>query len=303
MGTRFAIDLEAAPRTPFVEYVAQLGESSRKPQIWACFRAAQMLDGRVRKPADLIRWRWHKLRRSDAESLRVLAWRQYAPTTARRIFGALVAVMRAAAGLDPRAIEGVASVKAPRSMPVEKGRVLTDGELAALLQCPLPGRLGPRDKAAIALLYGCGLRRSELAGAQLADLSLPASSLWVRDPGHRPRRVPIPDGTRKAIETWLGDRGWLPGPLVTAGTFDHFPGQGAMTATLPRDILARASMRAGLTKRVRPSDLRRTYVAHLLAAGFSPAFVGELTTGELDPATIDRDAAHLRAASAITVRS
>jgi len=103
-----------------------------------------------------------------------------------------------AAGEDPCA--GVVLPRAPRALP----RVLRPDQTDTLLEAPDPRTpLGLRDRAMLEVLYGSGLRVSELVSLALSALDARAGLLRVRGKGGRERVVPIGAPGLAALEAWL----------------------------------------------------------------------------------------------------
>lgn len=107
-----------------------------------------------------------------------------------------------------------ALLKSPKlSRPLPK---LVDADsLAQVLEAPLTGP-GPRaqklrDAALLELLYGSGLRVSELVGLDLDDVSLDESELRVTGKGKKQRLVPIGGAADRALRAYLEHRGELRG--------------------------------------------------------------------------------------------
>ena len=67
----------------------------------------------------------------------------------------------------------------------------------------------------MALVYGSGLRRAELAALSIADISWKDSSVRVMGKGNKERTVFMPAGMVAAVKAWLEYRGNGAGPRVT----------------------------------------------------------------------------------------
>ena len=137
-------------------------------------------------------------------------------------------------------------------------------ELAKLFRaCAQARESGVRDAAALALLYGCGLRRSEAVSVDVAAFD--GSSIRVIGKGNKQRQVPIPVAAVAALHAWLELRGSAPGPLLC-------PVRGrtvtvrAMSAQAIMTALLRRAADAGVAH-LSPHDLRRSYITGLLRAG------------------------------------
>ena len=124
---------------------------------------------------------------------------------------------------------------------------------------------GARDAALLALAYGAGLRRAELAAARLADLD--GDTLGVHGKGRRERIAYLgANGCAAAVSAWIAVRGTEDGPLFRPVNKGGRVIAGGMS---PRAIGKRVQVlgtRAGLGK-VSPHMLRRSFATSLLSAG------------------------------------
>jgi len=100
----------------------------------------------------------------------------------------------------------VRTPKAPQKLPdvmtPEQVNTLIDGVAADKLERPFP----VRDRAIFELLYGCGVRVSELAGLNLEDVDRAERWLRVRGKGRKERQVPLPGQAAGALERYLSQR-------------------------------------------------------------------------------------------------
>lgn len=227
---------------------------------------------------------WARLRHEHLQALRTILAERYAPTTANKHLHAVRGVLRQAfllRQLSADAWQRVRELKPVRGSRPPAGRALSYGEVEALFRaCETGTRQGARDAALVALLYGCGLRRAEALGVDLADLDLAdldrgAATVVVRGKGNKHRVAPVPPGTRAALAAWLAVRQSSPGPLITSvlvGWRGRPRRLSEAHAALALDRLARA---AGL-RHFSPHDLRRTYASHLLDRGVDLAMVKQL---------------------------
>ena len=186
---------------------------------------------------------------------------------------ALVAVRRflrqvgaaGAAGQDPCA--GVALPRSGRPLP----RVLRPDESAALIEAADPATpLGLRDRAMLEVLYGCGLRVSELVGLPLSALDARAGLLRVRCKGGRERLVPLGRPGLAALRAWLADgRPWLLRPGGRAGEAMFLSTRGAAMTRQNFFVRLRDLARlAGIDPaRVSPHVLRHAFATDLLEGG------------------------------------
>ncbi len=100
------------------------------------------------------------------------------------------------------ASEGVAAPRLPRTLP----RTLRPDETAALIEAAAPdGALGLRDRAMLEVLYGSGLRVSELVSLPVAALDRRAGVVRVLGKGRKERLVPMSEPALDAVESYLRD--------------------------------------------------------------------------------------------------
>jgi integrase/recombinase XerC len=148
-------------------------------------------------------------------------------------------------------------------------RVLSAGEIDALLDRPASSALELRDRAVLELLYAAGLRVSELCGLDRRGVDLGARTVTVLGKGGKERRVPIHDAAAAALTEWLaGGRAQMDGPKDAIFVNQR----GARLG--PRDvrrILDRLS-----ASPTHPHALRHTFATHLLDGGADLRVVQEL---------------------------
>jgi site-specific recombinase XerD len=156
-------------------------------------------------------------------------------------------------------------------------RVLTSDELGVMLE-PVVEEVGDRsavrlrDDAVLELLYGSGLRVSELCGLDVDDVDLPAKHVTVWGKGGKQRRVPASVASVEALCAYVRDaRALLMRPETPAGAlFVNLRG-GRLG---PRDVRRILDRRAPTP--THPHALRHTYATHLLDGGADLRVVQEL---------------------------
>lgn len=154
-------------------------------------------------------------------------------------------------------------------------RVLSESQAGALVESPDPTRSeAARDRAILELLYGSGLRASEVVGADVEDLDLSARLIRVHGKGGKDRIVPLGGPCIAALRAHLENRassaGSYQGPL--------FPGRGSggrMSSRSIQRIVAAWAGRSGMGG-VHPHLLRHTFATHLLDRGAELRAVQEL---------------------------
>lgn len=185
------------------------------------------------------------------------------------------------------AIREVRSVSGTQSE--RRGRALPIAEVHALMtHCSQDdGPVGRRDAALLALAFGCGLRRAELAGLTVEGSLLKKCALVVKGKGNKQRTVPIPRRAAALLQAWFDVR-----PAGTGPVFVRFePGrsarsgraalrnderqlQGLSTTRIYQIVRARAAS-AGLDD-TSPHDLRRSFATYLLDVGAQLNVVADL---------------------------
>ena len=121
-----------------------------------------------------------------------------------------------------------------------------------------------RDRAILEVLYGTGLRNSELCNLELSDYSAEKDVLFVRHgKGGKDRVVPVGQKAREALERYLWQKRATARGRERARIFLTQYGT-PITTEAVRDLVERAGKRAGLKQRVRPHSLRHACATHLL---------------------------------------
>jgi site-specific recombinase XerC len=119
--------------------------------------------------------------------------------------------------LSPELAAGIHHVKGVRKLGSRLGNWLTAGEAAALCQVPDGQTLtGKRNRAILAILLGCDLRRRELAELTLDRLQRREERWAIVDligKGRHIRTVPVPNWVKETLDSWLTAAGIESGPL------------------------------------------------------------------------------------------
>jgi integrase/recombinase XerD len=166
---------------------------------------------------------------------------------------------------DP--LEGVSGPRIPHPLP----RVLRPDETLRLLDA-IEGDapMALRDRAMLELLYGAGLRVSELVGLPLTALDRRAGLLRVMGKGSRERVVPMGDTARVALDRYLADgRAALLGARPDRSRAVFLTRRsGPMTRQNFFTLLRKLALRAGIApERVSPHVLRHAVATDLLEGG------------------------------------
>ena len=197
-------------RNPLEVFLAGFADESQRATRAALDSVADILtDGKIKA----VSLAWHRLRSNHVTALRGRMLRFYAPATSNRYLSGLRGVLKEAWRLeliDRETMERTMDVAPIRGRREQRGRAVTREELLAVFgACAKDENLaaGARDAAILALLYGSGLRRAELAALSVADISWKDSSVRVLGKGNKQRTVFMPAGTVAAVKAWLDVRG------------------------------------------------------------------------------------------------
>ena len=203
----------------------------------------------------------------------------YERTSINKMLSALRGVLLEAWKLelmDHETMKRAGAIRPPKGEGLKPvaGRAIKSGELRALFEaCAAdPNRsAGDRDSCAIALLYGAGLRRSELVALTLGDFDQETGALTVRHgKGDKARQVYVEGGAERALSRWITRRR----PLTSTPTSPLFvPVTKSGRLILRRltdqaifDMLRRRAIKAHVPS-FSPHDFRRTFIGDLLDAG------------------------------------
>ena len=159
------------------------------------------------------------------------------------------------------------NLESPRTWKVLP-KYLSQEEIVTLLQQPPADTpLGIRDRAILELLYGTGLRVSELTSLRVADVHPEAGYVRALGKGNKQRIVPVGKLAIAAVEQYLaGPRNQLLGSRASGYLIVSRRG-GKLTRQAVWLLLSRYGRTAGLPKRITPHLLRHSFATHLLARG------------------------------------
>lgn len=163
--------------------------------------------------------------------------------------------------LDPVLATAIREVKGVRQQGTRTGKWLSKNETERLLSAPPIDTLkGQRDRAVLAVLVGCGVRREEISSLRLDQIQ-PRDGRWcivdLIGKHGRIRTIPMPKWAKDAIDKWTVAAGISSGRMfrgVNKG--DHATGE-SLTAQGILRCVAKYSSAVDLV--VSPHDLRRTY--------------------------------------------
>ncbi|MFK3663537.1 tyrosine-type recombinase/integrase [Scandinavium sp. NPDC088450] len=216
---------------------------------------------------------WGAMRRHHVQAIiALLQDADKAPATINTYLSALKGVATEAwmmKQLDAESCEHIRRVRNVRGSRLPRGRALPREEIRALFGvCDADKKsLGLRDAAILGVMFGGGLRRSEVVGLDLASLMMTDQALRVLGKGNKERIAYLPAGSWHRLLLWVDQiRGEVPGPLFTRirrhdDVTDH-----RMTDQAVYHILGERQRQAGIEK-CAPHDIRRTFATTMLDNG------------------------------------
>jgi integrase/recombinase XerD len=240
----------------------------------------------------------------------LLAYESYLRTRGRRVETADISLVeehlaqRRDDGLSPASVaRALAAIRGLHRFCVEEGKAdsdptadisrprsglrlpkaLDEEDVVRLLEaCAETDAFARRDRAILEVLYGTGVRVSELAGLSLSDLGSDTGLVRVLGKGGKERLVPLGRCARLALDDWLGPRGrpqLAPRRWARRGdseaVFLNARG-GRLTRQGIWGVLKKRAGSVGLSNQVHPHVLRHSCATHMLAHGADIRVVQEL---------------------------
>ncbi len=187
---------------------------------------------------------------------------EFAPSTINVRLSAIrkLASQAAEAGLLSNDLaSGIQRLKGARKLGVRAGNWLTKEQASELLHSPDTGTLkGKRDRALLALLIGCGLRRSEMAALSFENIEQ-REGRWVLPDlvgkGGRVRTVPLPAWVKSGIDAWSSAAGLCEGKVFRSIDKKGLVWGQGITAKVIWWVVLRYAKKVGIPK-LAPHDLR-----------------------------------------------
>ena len=191
--------------------------------------------------------------------------------------------------IDQAQANGISRAKGVKTAGVRAGNWLTREQAQALLNLPDTSTVkGLRDRAILAVMLGCGLRRSEVSGLTVEDVQQRDGRWVIVDlvgKGGRVRTVPMPNWTKAAIDAWTGAAGITTGVMFRSiRRGDHLDGDD-MTDQAVADVVTSYGDQLGVD--LAAHDLRRTFAKLAHKAGGRVDQI-QFTLGHASMATTER---------------
>ncbi|MDU3074783.1 MAG: tyrosine-type recombinase/integrase [Mixta calida] len=216
---------------------------------------------------------WGSLRRHHIRGLlEMLQVSGRAPATINTYLSALKGTAREAwmmKQMDTESYQQILAERAVRGSRLTRGRALAPEEIHALFHsCEKDtGCKGPRDAAMLAVMLGCGLRRSEVVDLDYASILHKKQALIVRGKGNKERLAFMPEKVWQRIHIWTDTiRGEQEGPLFTRIRSGDDVTFQRMTPQAVYHILGQRRADSGIDV-CAPHDLRRTFASMMLDNG------------------------------------
>jgi integrase/recombinase XerC len=146
-----------------------------------------------------------------------------------------------------------------------------DGEMPEVAAFP------ERDRLMLELLYGCGIRNSELTGINLDDIRLSAEAILIRGKGKKERYVPFGDSVKGALAVYLPERQKIfASNRKPANALLINSRGGRLTTRSVGRIIKKIAVAKGLSPDVHPHTLRHAFGTHMLEEGADLRAIQEL---------------------------
>jgi integrase/recombinase XerC len=237
------------------------------------------LSGRQGKPVSLAH-----LNCLTPQDLRAFMAARRAEGTCSRSLSRALSALRTFFGFLERAgllknpaVLAVALPKLPPSLPKALTAVKAKAVMAESADAEGRGQekwIGARDRAALLLLYGSGLRVSEALGLKRKEAPLPPRDIIrVKGKGGKERIVPVLPVTQNAVKDYVDI---CPYPLPPEEPLFRGAKGGELSARILQLLIARMRGALGLPVTATPHALRHSFATHLLGAGADLRAIQEL---------------------------
>ena len=177
--------------------------------------------------------------------------------------------------VDQNPAKLVATPRLPKKLP----RVPTIEEMNSVLDGQMPETVAfpERDRLMLELLYGCGIRNSELTGINLDDIRLSAEAILIRGKGKKERYVTFGETAKHALAAYLPARQALLSESHKNSTALLINQRGGrLTTRSVGRIIKKIAVSKGLSPDVHPHTLRHAFGTHMLEEGADLRAIQEL---------------------------
>ena len=258
-------------KNPALSYLDNLGSRGSATTMHNCLTHIAQILGRT----DIFDADWGALRRHHILFvMQKLKDKNIAPATINLYFYSMKGVAKEAWSCDvmpQSAYLKISILKALNYVRLPVGRSLSKLQCRKLLEaCNDETLRGARDKALLAIMIGCGLRRAEVVALKIENWNSQEKTLCFIGKGNKQRKVFIPVSLLDNLQQWFEVRGLGEGamfPRITGhGKYESLKTQSHMLASSVYRIVRRRSRKANIPD-ITPHDLRRTFATIMLDAG------------------------------------
>ena len=137
--------------------------------------------------------------------------------------------------------------------------------------------LGRRNQCIVEVLYGCGLRVSELTGLKISNINFKELYMRIEGKGGKTRFVPLAEFTANIIKEYMKNERaqGIINPKSTDILFLNRRGNG-LTRVMIFTIIKNLTKAAGITKNISPHTFRHSYATHLMENGADLRYIQEM---------------------------
>lgn len=165
--------------------------------------------------------------------------------------------------------KGISTPKGGRHLP----KNIDVDEVNQLLNIDDSDPLAVRDRAMLELMYGAGLRLSELVGLDCRNINLQAGELWVVGKGSKERKLPMGRMAIDWLERWLEKREWFAPEDDALFISKH---GNRISARNVEKRFSQWGIKQGVNSHVHPHKLRHSFATHMLESSGDLRAVQEL---------------------------
>ncbi len=174
--------------------------------------------------------------------------------------------------IESSPVDLVEMPRLPKSLP----KVLSVDEIKTMIDSTAESRSNQRDRAMLEVLYGCGLRVSELIGLNLGDFEFSEGFVRVLGKGSKERWVPLGQYARKSLIEYIqGERSQLVNNKSMKAVFCNIRGKRISRVAVWK-IIQKYKLQAGIQREISPHTFRHSFATHLLDNGADLRVVQEL---------------------------
>ena len=159
----------------------------------------------------------------------------------------------------------IESPRLPRNLP----EVLSAKQINSMItSIDLSGKHGHRNKAIIEVMYGCGLRVSELIGLKISHISFEEEYIRVTGKGSKERLIPLGHSARRALEQYLNFERVHQNVAIKDADLVFINNRGnGLSRVMIFTIVKVIAQKAGIKSTVSPHTFRHSFATHLIENG------------------------------------